>query len=179
MRLGQPAPANRACGSPERPGQPWDGGVTQAEDTLLVMLSWPHSRDVGWIGQYGGRCFMFFVFFQLMLLKVLWFSVMLKTTLTEPDTLPLLDNHSKSRVSKRGKQNMLGWSMGIFMQYAPICRAHSAAQVRLHLKCFGSFSYNKNVETARVSVLSVARGGESASTAGGNCSYSSVNCCYD
>lgn len=51
---------------------------------------------------------MFFVFFQLMLLKVLWFSVMLKTTLTEPDTLPLLDNHSKSRVSKRGKQNMLG-----------------------------------------------------------------------
>lgn len=49
-----------------------------------------------------------FLFFQLMLLKVLWFSVMLKTTLTEPDTLPLLDNHSKSRVSKRGKQNMLG-----------------------------------------------------------------------
>lgn len=69
--------------------------------------------------------------------------------------------------------------MSIFMQYTPICRAHSAAQVCLHLKCFDSFSYNKNVETARVSVLSVARGGESASTAGGNCSYSTVNCCYN
>lgn len=65
MRLGQPAPANRACGSPERPGQPWDVGVTQAEDTLLVMLSSPHSRDVGWIGQYGGRCFMFVFVFSI------------------------------------------------------------------------------------------------------------------
>lgn len=56
---------------------------------------------------WGEDVLCLFLFFQLMLLKVLWFSVML-TTLTEPDTLPLLDNHSKSRVSKRGKQNMLG-----------------------------------------------------------------------
>lgn len=46
--------------------------------------------------------------------------------------------------------------------------------MRLHLKCFDSFTDDKNAATARVSVLGVACGGGSASTAGDNCSYSTT-----
>lgn len=60
------------------------------------------------------------------------------------------------------------------MQYILICHVHSAALVHLHLKCFDSFSDYKNVATARVSVLSVACGGGSASTAQDNWSYSTT-----
>lgn len=46
--------------------------------------------------------------------------------------------------------------------------------MRLHLKCCDNSSVEKNAATGRVSVLGVACGGGSASTAGDNCSYSTT-----
>lgn len=49
---------------PKRPGQPWGVGVSQADDALLVMLSLPHSQDMGWKGQYKGTCYvLIFIYF--------------------------------------------------------------------------------------------------------------------
>lgn len=59
--------------------------------------------------------------------------------------------------------------------HTQICRLNSATEVKLLLRCFDSFYYDEDMKKKNVVfVLNVACGGETAPTAGGNCSYSTV-----